>query len=129
MAPGADTWAAVSCPAPVLAYGGLTALTFLSWPTVRRADLTLLLLAFVAGLEGPRAVGLWHGSIGVLAQSLASVVGVYGLSYTERFRSAARQASEARFDVRGGRRRRRDARSEGQGASPLGAWPRSNPAV
>ena len=110
--PGPANSAPCGLWSPLLAYGGLTLLAFMSFPRSRRADLAGGLLSITAALESMRAMALWHGPAELL-QSVAAVALVYALSFTEGLRSAAREASTSRFDLSGGRRRRRPSRPFG----------------
>jgi len=99
--------------AHALAFGGLTALSFLAFPRMRRADLALAALLLGGGVE---VAQLFGGRSASMLDWLADGFGigaVYGISLIEGMRKMAREHGEmyieeiARLDRR--KRRRRSA--------------------
>ncbi len=96
--------------AHALAFGGLTAISFLAFPRLRRADLARAALILGAGVEIAQMFGHRSASIADWTADAVGILAVYGSSQIESLRQAARDHGYQTFAALAQRNRRKSRR-------------------
>lgn len=93
--------------AHAIAFGILTAVSFLAFPRMRRADLARTALILGAGIEAAQLFGDRSASLGDWAADAVGVLTVYGSSLIESVRQTAREQGSVPFTTLAAGDRRR----------------------